>query len=143
MAEAAKPKAPAKKAPAKASSVKKSILQDVENELKSVAGDVKADVEAEVSRVEAKVDPLVEQIKGKTFSELKEMHLQALYAEDAIKRELHVLRLRAANMATTVDDEVDKQIADLKGKLTEAVAWLKVLESGLFGQLRDIWGTRY
>lgn len=121
----------------------KSVLSDVETEIEAVAGEVKADVEKELDKVDSDVAPLLEKLKDKTVDELKDLHTQAVYAEDAAKRELYVLRQRAANMATDVDASVEADIVEMKTKIAEAAAWLKALEIKLAGEVKDIWGTTF
>lgn len=104
---------------------------------------VKAMAEQDAAEVKAEVEKYYEELKGKSMWELMKLHDAAVVAEDAAKRELVVLRQRAANMASTVNDEVDKEISAAKQKVAEAIAWLHAIEAKLEGVPRDIWGAKY
>lgn len=101
------------------------------------------DIEEVAASVEAEVDKYEEILKEKTMTELIRLHDEAILAEDAAKRELHILRQRAANMATIADDTVEKAVSTAKAKVAEAIAWLHAIEKRLFGVPRDIWGEKY
>lgn len=90
-----------------------------------------------------KIFPRWKELEEKTVAELRTLHQQAIYAEDAAKRELNVLRQRAANMATTADDLVDQQIIVLKKQVSEAASWLRTIELKLKGETKDIWDTKF
>lgn len=78
-------------------------------------------------------DQIVKDLEGKTVAELRNLYSDALAAEAEAKKELYVLRQRVANLATDVDEEEEKVIAEAKLKVADAVTWLKALEAKLFG----------
>lgn len=117
----------------------KNIEQDVEEaaqDVEAVAGEVTSEVKTEAEKYAA-------ELEGKGMQELMKLHDEAILLEDAAKRELHVLRQRAANMTTVVDDAVDKEIAAAKVKVAEAISWLHAIEKRLYGVPRGIWGDIY
>lgn len=82
-------------------------------------------------------------LEDKTMHELIRLHDLAIIEEDKAKRELHILRLRAANMATTVEADVEKDLTEAKARVAAAIAWLHAIEKRLLGVPRDIWGEKY
>lgn len=154
-----------KKATRKPKAAAPSLAQEVVAEAEKLSGEAKKDVEAVVGQAEtdvkaavsdvkvaaeetkAEVDPLLKKLEGKSEQDLRELHLQALYAEDAAKRELYVLRLRMANVATDVETELSTQIeadiATMKQQVADAQAWLQAIESQLKGKVRDIYDSKY
>jgi len=107
-------------------------------------------VEEEVAKLEQDVDETVAlakqemgKLEGLTADELRQLHQDALFAESEAKKELYLLRQRAAMMATTVSDEVEQEIIAAKAKLAEAGSWLHSIEQKLVGELKDIWGNTF
>ncbi len=118
---------------------KKSVITDAENvvsEVQAEAAKVVAEVGQELHKVEA-------DLAGKTTQELKLLHDEALAIEDKLKRELYVLRQRAANLATTAEADIEAEIVALKKKIVKAASRIREIESCLAGELKDIWGTRF
>lgn len=123
-----------------------SVKEDIEVLAEEAAAEVKAVEERakqDAIEIKAEVEKYYEELKSKTMWELMALHDEAVLAEDAAKRELHVLRQRAANMTTVVDDAIDKEIAAAKQKVAEAIAWLHAIEAKLAGVPRGIWGDKY
>lgn len=132
----------------------KKVAEEVKQDVEAVAGQaetdvkaVEADVKVAVEETAAELNPLVAKLVDKSEADLRELHLQAIYAEDAAKRELYVLRLRAANMATNLESEVHQQVqADIvamQQQVADAQAWLQAIESQLKGKVRDIYDSKY
>jgi hypothetical protein len=105
--------------------------------------DLKDDAEKTVDEVVSVIDDAAKKLEGKTVQQLKYLHDEAVVLEDAAKKYLHILRQRAVNLATTVDDSVDKDIIAAKAKIVEAEAWVREIELRLEGEYRDIWGSKY
>lgn len=126
------------------------VVNDVVN-VANVVAPVVADVApAPVSAVAKDVEVLVSgahkylpALETKTVDELRQLHVDAIHAESDAKRELHALRLRAANMATTVGHDADHEIMLAKDRVAEAGNYLKAVEHKLEGEVKDIWGTRF
>lgn len=124
------------------------LASEVEAEAKAVAIDVKEEisilepkVEEQVAKVEEVLKAAESELAGLTEAELRKLHDEAIVVEDALKKELYVLRQRAANLATNVEADVEHEIIALKGEVAKAEAWLKKVEAELVGKLKDIWGT--
>lgn len=124
-----------KKAPAKKPAAKKKT--------EAVVAAVVEDVEHLVTDAKKEVSKFEKELEGKTVDELRQLRTDALWAESELKRELHVLRLRAANMATTAEADVDQEIMDLKKKLSEAAEWLFAVEKKLEGEFKDLTEIRF
>ena len=147
--------APVKKKPGRPRKVAgESVLQEVETAVKQDVAEVetvvehtaevaKADVIEEVAKAKTEVDIYEAKLEGLAIPALMKLHDEAIIAEDAAKRELHVLRVRAVNMATTAEADAEKEIIVAKGKVAEAEAWLRAIEKKLWGYPRDIYGERY
>lgn len=125
-------------------------MADLKEEIEAAVKDVEVavdtavtDAEAVAEEVKAEVEKYYEELKDKTMQELIALHDEAIIADDAAKKELHVLRQRAANMTTVVDDAVEKEVTAAKEKVAEAIAWLHAIEKRLYGVPRGIWGDIY
>lgn len=101
------------------------------------------EVKAEVKEAELEASKYAAELAGKSTDELRQLHSDALYAESEAKRYLHLLRLRAASLATTVGHEVDHEIMDAKVKVAEAASYVSAIEDRLEGEVKDIWGTYF
>jgi hydroxypyruvate isomerase len=112
---------------------------DVEEELKKFEEDTEKDVKKGVQEV----DKYAKILEGKSMRELISLHDEAIKAEDAAKRELVVMRQRAANLASTVDKTVDEEVIQAKVKVEQTIEWLEAIERKLKGVPRDIWGAKY
>lgn len=125
----------------------KSVKPRSKSQVKRFAATSGSDVEEDLKKfekeAEKEVDKFAKLLEGKSMVELMDLHALAILEEDKAKRELHLLRLRAANMASTVDAEVDKGITVAKEKVAETIAWLHAIEKRLLGVPRDIWGEKY
>jgi hypothetical protein len=86
-----------------------------------------------ITDLEAEFEKLVTEIEAKTADELRKLYADALAFEAKVKVEIVLLRQRAANLAS--DAEAEAELLVLKGKelLVKAVAWIKQLETKLFG----------
>jgi len=136
-------------------------LEETTPEDVALIAEEEARLEAEESQVEASGETTVEAVDGqvditnevadkpvheldtKSLGELQRLHDEAIVLEDAAKRELHVIRQRAANMASTVDDEIDKEVVLAKQKVADAITRLHEIEKRLIRVPRDIWGSIY
>lgn len=90
-----------------------------------------------LSEFEKKVAALVKSLEGKTEAELRALYAEALVAESEAKREVTILRQRAANLAADTEIEAEKAVIEAKKVLDDALAWLKALEQKLSGALKD------
>jgi hypothetical protein len=99
--------------------------------------------ESEIDKIRDEIKKLEGELKGKSVTELRQLHQDALWAESELKRELYVLRQRAANMSSDAEAKYEEEIIELKAKLHEAYIWLKALEVKLFGETKDISGITY
>lgn len=91
----------------------------------------------DMSSLEQKIAKFFDSLAGKTEIELRNLYDDALVAESDAKRELYVLRQRAAALATDVDAEAERIIIEAKSGVEDAIAWLKALEQRLSGKLKD------
>lgn len=78
-------------------------------------------------------EKLLKDLEGKTEAQLRNLYSDALLAEAEAKRELYLVRVRAANLATDADTEEEKLIAEAKTAVADALTYLKALETKLFG----------
>lgn len=99
--------------------------------------------ESEIDKIRDEIKKLETELKGKSVAELRQLHQDALWAESELKRELYVLRQRAANASSDAEIKLEQDIIELKGKLHEAYVYLKALELKLFGETKDISGITY
>lgn len=129
VAEKEEPKAPAK--PRSKSQVKREA-ETLPQKIEQIADVVVTDAER-----------FAKDLEDKTMHELIRLHDLAIIEEDRAKRELHILRLRASNMATTVEADVEKDLTEAKERVAAAIAWLHAIEKRLLGVPRDIWGEKY
>jgi hypothetical protein len=143
-------KAEEPKAPAKAPVIEGAerpeqtdLADSIREELERVAEAAKADFETAKADAEAELSKFEKELKGKTVPELEIIHDAAIQAEVDIKREVTLLRQRAANMATTAETAVEEEIIAAKLKLADAIAWLHAIEKKLTGQVKDISGNVY
>jgi hypothetical protein len=90
-----------------------------------------------LSDFEAKVSKLYKELEGKTEAELRALYADALVAESDAKKEVTILRQRAANLAADTDVTAEKAVIEAKKELAMAAAWLKALEGRLSGSLKD------
>lgn len=127
-------KTTAKRVPARSRA--KSVVTDVEQEVKKVAGVVAEDVKVAEAEVVKEVDVL----EGKTVPELRILHDDALVAESEAKRLVHILRQRAVNEAVTIEIASEEAIIAAKKAWGEAVAWLQQVEKKLEGEFKDTSG---
>lgn len=105
------------------------------DELHNLEAEVAADYEA--AKKELAKD--VKSLEGKTQAELHQLHDDAIAASDKARKELSILRQRAANMATDVTTEVDHEIIKAKVEVARAEAWIKEIAHNLVGEFK-IWG---
>lgn len=106
---------------------------------KKTTSKVKA-VEQEVEKVVTEVEAFAKELEGKTVQELRILQSDALVAESEAKRVVVLLRQRAANMASTVDVDVEADIVKAKEDWAKSVEWLKAVEKKLEGEFKDISG---
>jgi hypothetical protein len=130
-------------APSKDDGINMGSIEDDKNAIEKSLRNFAKDVEADTQKSIKAVDAQAKRLEGLSVTELRNLHAEALVAESEAKRELSVLRYRAANMATTVDADIDREVVQAKIKVAEALAWLMAVEQKLAGELKDIWGTRF
>lgn len=135
--------APAKAKPAKTTKAKKSVVTEVEQAVAKEVETLIKDAGVETSKVVSEAEKFAKDLEGKTVDELRQLRENALYEESEIKRQLHLLRLRAANMATTAEADVDHEIVKVKKDLAVAVEWLLAVEKKLEGEFKDISGVMF
>lgn len=124
--------------------VSKSALKRIEAVEEAIVAEAKKGTHAVEAELEKAVhSPEVQKLENLSVEALRQLHDDAIIAEDAAKRELAVARQRAANMSTTVDDAIDREIIVLKRKVDEGLTWIKQIEEKLSGELKDIWGTTF
>lgn len=87
--------------------------------------------------IESKIGSFLKDLEGKSEAELKGLYDKAIILESDLKRELTVLRQRAANLASTASTEVEQEVIKVKSDLENALAWLKAIEKKLFGVVKD------
>lgn len=117
------------------------IVQEIEDDVKTIAEKAKQAMESEASKVEETVDEEVSALKRLTVPELRQMHQDALKLESEAKRELYMLRLRFANAATTIDDAAERELAVGRIRAEEAAVWVGKLEQALKGEYKDLVGV--
>lgn len=114
----------------------KSVVTDVEQEVKKVVDVVEEDAKVAEAEVVKEVDVL----EGKTVPELRILHDDALIAESEAKRLVHILRQRAVNEAITLEIASEEAVIAAKKAWGEAVAWLQKVEKKLEGEFKDTSG---
>jgi len=87
----------------------------------------------EESSILSDIDKLVKRLEGKGAAELENLRSQALIAETDLKREITILRQRAANMASTAETKIEEEIIQVKKELANALNWLRAIEQKLTG----------
>ena len=97
----------------------------------------------EVTVTEPIICEPISEFEGFTLRQMTDLHDEAIIAEDQAKRALHVIRLRAANLATTSDDKAEKEVLAAKEKVDVAIKRLHAVEARLYGMPRDIYGSSY
>lgn len=100
-------------------------------------------IKTDIDNILADVEKAEKSLEGKTWDEMKNLHDQALVAETDIKREITLLRQRAANDAVTVETDAEEDIIAAKAKLAAAIAWVEAIEKRIAGTTRDIYGEKY
>lgn len=86
-----------------------------------------------IQTVEQKIEAFLKDLEGKAETVLRQLYADALVAESDAKKEIVILRQRAANMATDAEKEIELAIVKAKEDWQTALAWLKALEIKLFG----------
>jgi hypothetical protein len=119
------------------------VAKEVVAEVKKVETEVVGEVEVVLTEVEALFKKYSAELAGKTEAELRLLHDAAIQLDSDLKKELYVLRQRAANLATTAEADIEAEIVALKKKIVEAEAWLKAIEHQLAGKLKDVWGSTF
>jgi ribosomal protein L35 len=100
------------------------------------------EVEAEAQLVEVAAKDEAHKLEGLTVQQLRDLHKEALIAESDAKREVHVLRQRAANLATDADVRAEEEVIAAKHILARAAAWVKEIEQQLEHEFLDIYDTK-
>jgi hypothetical protein len=121
----------------------KSQLSDEVARIKAMLERVAVNVEDRVDEAAKNIASFSAQLEGKAENELRFLHTIALHLESDAKKDLTILRQRAANLATEVDAKAEVEVIMAKIRLAECIAWLKELENKLFGASKDIYGSRY
>jgi hypothetical protein len=78
-----------------------------------------------ISSLKQRVEALVSDVEKKTEAELRNLHADALVLESDIKKEITILRQRAANLATDADTEAEEAVIEAKALLGKTIAWLE------------------
>lgn len=81
------------------------------------------------------IEAFIKKLEGKGVQELMVLREKALQEEVAAKREITILRQRAANMASTAETDVEEGIILAKKELANAMNWLQAIEQKLSGKL--------
>lgn len=81
------------------------------------------------------IEAFVKKLEGKGLQELMVLRGQALVAEADAKREITILRQRAANMASTAETDVEEEIIQAKKELANALNWLQAVEKKIAGRV--------
>jgi hypothetical protein len=100
-------------------------------------------IKTDIDNVLADVEGAVKSLEGKTWDEIKQFHDKALVVETDLKKEITLLRQRAANAAVTVETDAEVEIIAVKAKLAAAITWIEAVEKRIAGTTRDIYGERY
>jgi chorismate mutase len=100
-------------------------------------------ITTEIDAILADVEKAAKSLEGKTWDEMKVLHDQALVVETDLKKEITILRQRAANAAVTIETDAEEEIIVVKAKLAAAIAWVESLEKRIAGTTRDIYGEKY
>jgi hypothetical protein len=79
------------------------------------------------------IEAFIKKLEGKGEQELLNLKAEALFAEAEAKREITILRQRAANMASTAETAVEEEIILAKKELANAINWLNAIEHKLAG----------
>lgn len=81
------------------------------------------------------IEAFVKKLEGKGLQELMVLKARALVAEADAKREITILRQRAANMASTAETDVEEAIILAKRELANAMNWLQAVEKKIAGRV--------
>jgi hypothetical protein len=84
-----------------------------------------------------RVEQIVVDLKDKSEAELRNLHVLALDLESDIKKEITILRQRAANLAVDTKTDAEEAVIEAKILLGRAIAWLEKLEQHLSGAIKD------
>lgn len=123
-------------------STKKAVKEE-EVVLPPAVEQVIQEVEKDAKVVEQTAEQYYSELKGKTVEELRQLHAEALQMESDAKRELHILMQRFAMKGTQVEEAALADLRVAMQKVDDAGRYLKALESKLYGELKDIWGTYF
>jgi hypothetical protein len=100
-------------------------------------------IKTDIDDILADVEKSAKHLESLTWNQVKELHDKALVVETDLKKEITLLRQRAANAAVTIETDAEEEIIAVKAKLAAAIAWVEALEKRIAGTTRDIYGEKY